>query len=147
MSLHCFETFGSWRDTPKKAANSNVNKIGGHVVLAVGLGENATARTALHAANSNQIITVSSAAELSQAMLTAFAPLQIYVPLMCLKNDVLGVANWLHRSNYTGTLCVLSPKLPKPKMVAMEIQAACPSVKVEIAFEDQFPVSLSALRG
>ena len=138
MSLHCFETFRSWQDTPRDAANSNGNMKGGQVILAVGLGDNATARTALHAANANQIITVPSIDDLSQAMLAAFAPLQIYVPLMCLKNDVLGVANWLHRSNYTGTLCVLSPKLPKPKMVAMEIQAACPSVKVELAFEEHF---------
>lgn len=132
MSVDFSRTAGQWHSATPVAANNNADLDEKTLVLAIGFSENSQTRDFLSLAANDVLVSVPSVTALSVALLTSLAPRRIVTSLFSLDNDVIVTAQWLQSAQYQGALCVIGPKLPRPVMVAREIQAVCPSVQVQL---------------
>jgi len=67
----------------------------------------------------------------SKELLKAVNPDIVLSPLLCPSFDCLDLAQTLENIGFKGRFRVMTPKLPKPEIVAAEIRNHCPSINFE----------------
>lgn len=70
--------------------------------------------------------------EISDDLLTQFAPEVVLSPLVGKGFDAIDVAVRLTSCGYKGRLRATSPDLPNPKIVAKEIRSICPGIDFDL---------------
>lgn len=71
-------------------------------------------------------------ADLSKELIITLCPDVVITPLLSTSFDCLDVARILGAVEYRGSLTVVSPEIPKPRMITKELRALCPGVQVVI---------------
>lgn len=79
---------------------------------------------------------MTSFAHLDRALLEKVAPDRVVVPLISATLDAIQALIRLDAMGYRGTLCALTTRLPKPKMVLSELRGVAPGIAVQLIVTD-----------
>ena len=83
-------------------------------------------------ANPPDTIAVDGPARIDSVLLATMAPDRVICPLFAADYDALVVAQLLTKLGFGGTLIVVAPDLPNPRMVEREIRNQAGGLKVAI---------------
>lgn len=106
-----------------RAASSKVAEAGAAPARAIVLG---------FPANPPDSIAVDSPEKIDAVLLATMAPDKVICPLFAENYDALVVAQLLTRLGFGGTLVVVAPDLPNPRMVEREIRNQAGGLKVAV---------------
>ncbi len=86
-------------------------------------------------ANPPESIAVDGPARIDSVLLATMAPDKVICPLFAADYDALVVAQLLTKLGFGGTLVVVAPDLPNPRMVEREIRNQAGGLKVAIVVQ------------
>ena len=81
---------------------------------------------------SNSQISFAEFRDVNRELLCALAPDIIISPLFAKCFDCLDLAVKLESAKFAGLFQVLSPSVPKPKLIMNEIKSCCPTLRVTL---------------
>ena len=106
-----------------RVASSKVAEAGAQPSRAIVLG---------FAANPPESIAVDGPGKIDSVLLATMAPDKVICPLFAADYDALVVAQLLTKLGFGGTLVVVAPDLPNPRMVEREIRNQSGGLKVAV---------------
>ena len=75
-------------------------------------------------------------ADLGPDLLADLKPVQVILPLFASGYDAMAVIEELERLNFTGSITVIAPKLPRPRLVERELRALGPGTRLSLISPD-----------